>query len=106
MKFLQWCRLGAFFQASIFAIASSKSDIRDSIAEVCMQLQPHNYASEFILAPEAAALVPVPLRSFHKYVKEGLFPSYKIGRHRLFKRCEIIAAVERQRTGSISETLS
>jgi excisionase family DNA binding protein len=65
-----------------------------------------NYASEFIHAPEAAALVPVPLRSFHKYVKDGLFPSYKIGRHRLFKRSEIIATVERQRVGTAHEVLT
>jgi len=60
----------------------------------------------FLHAPEAAAAVPVPLRSFHAYVKKGLIPSYKLGRHRLFKRSEVIAAVERQRIGTVSEMLS
>lgn len=71
-----------------------------------MHLQTQNYAAEFIHAPEAAALVSVPIRSFHKYVKEGLFSSYKIGRHRLFKRSEVIAAVERQRVGTAQEALA
>lgn len=56
-------------------------------------------------APEAAASVPVPLRSFHEYVRKGWIPSYKLGRHRLFKREEVLAAVERHRTGSYSEAL-
>ena len=65
-----------------------------------------NGAAEFLHAAEAAAAVPVPLRSFHKYVKEGLIPSYKLGRHRLFKRHEVIAAVERQRVGTANEVLA
>lgn len=62
-------------------------------------------AGAFLHAPEAAASVPVPLRSFHEYVRKGWIPSYKLGRHRLFKREEVLAAVERQRVGSICDAL-
>ena len=74
-----------------------------------MQIRPlKDYAEPpvFLHAPQAAACVPLPLRSFHSYVARGLIPSYKIGRHRLFKREEVIAAIERQRVGSMSEVLS
>ena len=40
---------------------------------------------EFLRAREAATWLGVPLRSLHQYVQQGLLPSYKLGRHRLFR---------------------
>lgn len=43
----------------------------------------------FIGAKEAAAWLGVPLRSFNQYVQRKLLPSYKLGRHRLFRKSQI-----------------
>jgi excisionase family DNA binding protein len=46
---------------------------------------------EFLRAGEAAIWLGVPLRSLHQYVQQGLLPSYKLGRHRLFRKKNILA---------------
>lgn len=47
----------------------------------------------FIGAKEAAAWLGVPLRSFNQYVRQKLLPSYKLGRHRLFRKSQIVEAL-------------
>lgn len=47
----------------------------------------------FIGAKEAAAWLGVPLRSFNQYVQRKLLPSYKLGRHRLFRKSQILEAL-------------
>lgn len=63
-------------------------------------------ARVFCYAPEAVTLTPFPIRTFHLYVKRGLIPSYRIGRHRLFKKDEVVAAIERFRVSTTAEILS
>ena len=53
--------------------------------------------SEFCHDVEAVKVTPFPLRTFRYYVAKGLLPSYKFGRHRLFKKSEVIEAIERGR---------
>jgi excisionase family DNA binding protein len=60
----------------------------------------------FCRAPEMAAAIPLPLRTFNLRVAEGKIPSYKFGRDRLFKKSEVIAAIERHRVGTADEVLS
>ena len=60
---------------------------------------------EFLRAKEAAIWLGVPLRSLHQYVQQGLLPSYKLGRHRLFRKKELLSALGADRTASRSEIL-
>ena len=60
---------------------------------------------EFIRAKQAAAWLGVPLRSLHQYVQQGLITSYKLGRHRLFRKGELLSALGADRTASRSEIL-
>jgi excisionase family DNA binding protein len=60
---------------------------------------------EFLRAREAAIWLGVPLRSLHQYVQQGLLPSYKLGRHRLFRKGELLSALGADRTPSRSEIL-
>ena len=59
----------------------------------------------FIGTREAAKWLAIPLRSFRLYVQQGLLPSYKLGRHRLFRRDELLAALSGARAASRSEIL-
>jgi excisionase family DNA binding protein len=61
--------------------------------------------SEFIDARAAAFWLGIPLRSFHQYVQKGFLPSYKLGRHRLFRKKELLAALSINRTASRDEVL-
>ena len=56
-------------------------------------------------AREAAAWLGVPLRSLYQYVQQGLLPSYKLGRHRLFRKEELLAALGANRMASRNEIL-
>lgn len=47
----------------------------------------------FIGAKEAAAWLGVPLRSLNQYAQQGLLPSYKLGRHRLFRKAQLLEAL-------------
>lgn len=47
----------------------------------------------FIGAKEAAAWLGIPLRSLNQYVQQGLLPSYKLGRHRLFRKVQLLEAL-------------
>jgi hypothetical protein len=56
-------------------------------------------------APQMAAIVNIPVRSFHQYAQQGLIPSFKIGKHRLFRKSEVFSALEKLRTASLQEVL-
>ena len=60
---------------------------------------------EFMGAREAAAWLGVPLRSLYQYVQQGLLPSYKLGRHRLFRKEELLANLGANRTATRNEIL-
>lgn len=64
-----------------------------------------NKDQEFIDAKQAAMWLGVPLRSLHQYVQKGLLPSYKLGRHRLFRKIELLSALEADRIASRNEIL-
>ena len=73
-----------------------------------MESSPHKVSiqieeAEFISAKKAAIWLGIPLRSFHQYVKQGLLPSYKLGRHRLFRKSELLATLQQKRRASRSE---
>jgi excisionase family DNA binding protein len=60
---------------------------------------------EFMDAKKAAAWLGVPLRSLRLYVQQGLLPSYKLGRHRLFRKEELLRALDAHRLTIWSEIL-
>ena len=60
---------------------------------------------EFLRAREAAIWLGIPLRSLHQYVEQGLLPSYKLGRHRLFRRQELLKTLGASRVASRAEIL-
>jgi len=60
---------------------------------------------EFIDAKAAAVWLGIPLRSFHQYVQKGFLPSYKLGRHRLFRKKELLSALLICRLDSRDEVL-
>lgn len=59
----------------------------------------------FVDAKEAAAFLGIPLRSLYQYVNQGLLPSYKLGRHRLFRRFEILHALQSTNKATRDEIL-
>lgn len=61
--------------------------------------------SEFIEIREAAEWLGVPFSSLRKYVSRGLLPSYKLGRHRLFRKPELLEAMRQATTASLDEIL-
>lgn len=63
-------------------------------------------AEPFCRAPEAAAVTPFKLSTFHLHVKQGRIPSFKFGRNRLFRKSEVIAAIEKCRVATTAEVLS
>lgn len=61
--------------------------------------------AEFISSKVAAAWLGLPLRSFLQYVQMGQLPSYKIGKHRLFRRSELLKAIGATRRATWDEIL-
>lgn len=59
----------------------------------------------FVDAREAATFLGIPLRSLHQYVRQGLVPSYKLGRHRLFRRFELVHALQSTNKATRDEIL-
>ena len=62
-------------------------------------------SAEFISSKVAATWMGLPLRSFLQYVQMGQLPSYKIGKHRLFRRCELLKAIGATRRATWDEIL-
>jgi len=60
---------------------------------------------EFINSKMAAKWLGISARSLQRYVQTGLLPSYKLGKHRLFRQKELLDAVGANRRASTAETL-
>jgi excisionase family DNA binding protein len=60
----------------------------------------------FCFAKEAYKVTPFQIRTFWNHVLKGRIPSYKIGKHRLFRKSEVIAAIEKCRVSTAAELLS
>lgn len=67
--------------------------------------QQYKTEPEFIRAPQAAEILGIPLRSFHSYVSRGVLPSYKLGRHRLFRVEDLRTAMQANRVATKEEVL-
>lgn len=61
--------------------------------------------SEFIEIREAAEWLGVPFSSLRKYVARGLLPSYKLGRHRLFRKPELLEALRQTTNATLDQVL-
>jgi excisionase family DNA binding protein len=61
--------------------------------------------SEFINSKTAARWLGISVRSLQRYVQMGLLPSYKLGKHRLFRQKELLEAVGANRRASTAEIL-
>ena len=88
--------------SAAFNTASSYDALRFRIASETEK--PGN--REFLSAREAAIWLGVPLRSLHHYVRQSLLPSYKLGRHRLFRKAELLFALDADRTATRGETFA
>ncbi|MBE2203865.1 MAG: helix-turn-helix domain-containing protein [Chthoniobacterales bacterium] len=61
--------------------------------------------AEFIAIREAAEWLGVPFSSLREYVSRGLLPSYKLGRHRLFRKREVLDALRQSTKATLDEIL-
>ncbi|MFZ0434844.1 MAG: helix-turn-helix domain-containing protein [Chthoniobacterales bacterium] len=61
--------------------------------------------SEFINTKTAAQWLGIPERSMQQYVQMGLLPSYKLGKHRLFRKNELLEALGATRRATRAEIL-
>lgn len=61
--------------------------------------------AEFIAIREAAEWLGVPFSSLRQYVSRGMLPSYKLGRHRLFRKRELLEALRQTTKASLDELL-
>lgn len=61
--------------------------------------------AEFIEIREAAEWLGVPFSSLRQYVSRGLLPSYKLGRHRLFRKRELLEAMREATKATLDEIL-
>jgi len=59
----------------------------------------------FIHTDPAARLLGIPKRTFLDYVARGIVPSYKLGRHRLFRKSELLECMNHFRQAAIGEVL-
>jgi excisionase family DNA binding protein len=64
-----------------------------------------NDDSEFINSKMAAKWLGIAVRSLQQYVQTGLLPSYKLGKHRLFRKKELLVAVRANRRATRGEIL-
>jgi len=63
-------------------------------------LKVQNKETPFCFAKEAVKVTPFSFRCFYKHVLAGRIPSYKFHRSRLFKKEEVVAAIEQCRVGT------
>jgi excisionase family DNA binding protein len=61
--------------------------------------------AEFIQIREAAEWLGVPFSSLREYVSRGLLPSYKLGRHRLFRKRELLEALREATKSTLDQIL-
>jgi excisionase family DNA binding protein len=67
--------------------------------------KPSSENAEFIQIREAAEWLGVPFSSLREYVSRGLLPSYKLGRHRLFRKGELLEALRAATKSTLDEIL-
>jgi excisionase family DNA binding protein len=67
---------------------------------------PESENAEFIDIREAAKWLGVPFSSLREYVSRGLLPSYKLGRHRLFRKRELLEALRETTKATLDQILS
>ena len=67
--------------------------------------KPVSEKAEFIEIREAAEWLGVPFSSLRQYVSRGLLPSYKLGRHRLFRKRELLDALRETTKATLDEIL-
>jgi len=60
---------------------------------------------EFIGLSDVAAWLGLPLSSVREYVARGLLPSYKLGRHRLFRKRELLNAMRERTMATLDDIL-
>ena len=65
---------------------------------------PESANAEFIDIREAAKWLGVPFSSLREYVSRGLLPSYKLGRHRLFRKHELLEALRETTKASLTKS--
>ena len=66
---------------------------------------PESENAEFIDIREAAKWLGVPFSSLREYVSRGLLPSYKLGRHRLFRKRELLEALRETTKATLDQIL-
>lgn len=66
---------------------------------------PLTFEAEFICAKDAASFLGIPLRSLYFYMQQGILPSYKLGRHRLFRRQELLNSLQTTKKVSLNDIL-
>ena len=54
---------------------------------------------------DAAAFLGIPVRHLYLYIQQGLVPSFKLGRHRLFRKNELLNALRTMRITISAEIL-
>ena len=67
--------------------------------------RPSTENSEFIQIREAAEWLGVPFSSLREYVSRGMLPSYKLGRHRLFRKHELLEALRESGKTTLDQIL-
>ena len=61
---------------------------------------------EFIGLSEVAAWLGLPLSSVREYVARGMLPCYRLGRHRLFRKPEVLDALRETSNSTLDRILS
>jgi hypothetical protein len=67
-------------------------DIQDQLhkqVDVLKKIQNNNFASRYMNAREAAGYIGISERLFNERLKNGMWTSYKIGRRRVFRPCDL-----------------
>jgi len=67
--------------------------------------KPSSENAEFIQIREAAEWLGVPFSSLREYVSRGMLPSYKLGRHRLFRKHELLEALRETGKATLNQIL-
>lgn len=92
-----------FSQAPLAFLGTPRAEQFDPLALRKKKSVPDDH--RFLDAKEAASYLGIPLRSLYQYVQQGLLPSYKLGRHRLFRRHELVSALQASNKATRNEIL-
>lgn len=92
-----------YSQAPLAFLSAARSPHFSSLAARKESPSPNDHG--FVDAKDAAAFLGIPLRSLYQYVQQGLLPSYKLGRHRLFRRHELLGALQATNKATRNEIL-